>query len=91
MSKRKCIKGLVTGMAAAMLFCGGNFTNAEASTEMGSENAFPVKIGGNENLAEPAGTGIQYVWHYKKENGKTYRRLYDATHGKWVTDWILCP
>lgn len=38
MSKRKCIKGLVTGMAVAMLFCGSGFTNAEASTELVSDS-----------------------------------------------------
>ena len=31
-----------------------------------------------------------YEWRFKTENGKTYRRLWDATNKKWVTDWILC-
>ena len=90
MSKQKCMKGLVTGMAAAMLVCGSNFANAEASAEMISDNILSIAADGIENPAEPAGTGIRYVWYYKKENGKSYRRLYDATNGKWVTDWILC-
>ena len=30
------------------------------------------------------------VWHYKKQNGKKYRRLYDTSNKKWLTDWILC-
>ena len=30
------------------------------------------------------------VWYYKEENGKKYRRLYNATSGEWLTDWILC-
>lgn len=29
------------------------------------------------------------VWKYKKENGKLYRRLYDLTEKRWVTDWIF--
>lgn len=32
----------------------------------------------------------KYVWYYKEENGKKYRRLYDETDGVWITDWILC-
>lgn len=89
MSKQKCMKGLVTGMAIAMLVCGSSFANAEAGAEMISDNSISIAVGGSENPAAPAST--QYTWYYKKENGKTYRRLYDATHGKWVTDWILCP
>ncbi len=30
------------------------------------------------------------TWVYKEENGKRYRRLYDATNKEWLTDWILC-
>ena len=29
-------------------------------------------------------------WYYKTINGKLYRRLYDATNEKWLTDWIPC-
>lgn len=29
-------------------------------------------------------------WRYKVINGKLYKRLYDATHEKWLTDWIPC-
>lgn len=29
-------------------------------------------------------------WYYKTINGKLYKRLYDATHEKWLTDWIPC-
>lgn len=32
----------------------------------------------------------QYVWTFKEENGKLYRRLYDAVNKVWLTDWILC-
>lgn len=27
-------------------------------------------------------------WHYKIENGKLYKRLYDTTEHRWLTDWI---
>lgn len=29
-------------------------------------------------------------WRYKVINGKLYRRLYDTTHEKWLTDWLPC-
>lgn len=28
-------------------------------------------------------------WIYKKMNGRLYRRLYDYTNEKWLSDWIL--
>lgn len=49
---------------------------------------------GNIAMSIEAGTAdtraTQYQWYYKEVNGKTYRRLYDSTNQKWVTDWILC-
>lgn len=33
---------------------------------------------------------VKLVWYYKIENGKTYKRLYDASNQVWLTDWILC-
>ncbi|EOT41956.1 hypothetical protein [Enterococcus columbae] len=32
---------------------------------------------------------VHYTWRYKFENGKQYKRKYDATHQKYVGDWIL--
>lgn len=29
-------------------------------------------------------------WYYKTINGKLYKRLYDGTNKKWLTDWIPC-
>ena len=29
-------------------------------------------------------------WRYKVINGQLYKRLYDTTHEKWLTDWIKC-
>ena len=29
-------------------------------------------------------------WRYKVINRKLYKRLYDTTHEKWLTDWIPC-
>lgn len=27
-------------------------------------------------------------WHYKVEDGKIYRRLYNASTASWVGDWV---
>lgn len=29
------------------------------------------------------------VWKIKMVNGKVYKRLWDVTNRKWLTDWIL--
>ena len=29
------------------------------------------------------------IWVYKTVNGKKYKRLYDTSTKKWLTDWIL--
>ena len=29
------------------------------------------------------------IWEYKTVNGKKYKRLYDTSTKKWLTDWIL--
>ena len=29
------------------------------------------------------------VWRYKVENGHFWKRLYNASTGRWETDWIL--
>ncbi len=29
-------------------------------------------------------------WRYKMIDGKLYKRLYDTTNKKWLTDWIPC-
>ena len=29
-------------------------------------------------------------WRYKMIDGKLYKRLYDTTNEKWLTDWIPC-
>ena len=51
-------------------------------------SAQDVKAYEVENEVMPRGT--QYIWCYKTENGKTYRRLWDTQRKKWLTDWILC-
>lgn len=28
-------------------------------------------------------------WIYKKFNGKLYKRLWNASKGEWLTDWIV--
>lgn len=30
-------------------------------------------------------------WRYKNEDGRLYRRQYDYTNQKWISEWELCP
>lgn len=39
----------------------------------------------NFNFVRAADT----VWKIKMINGKVYKRLWDETNQKWLTDWIL--
>ena len=85
MSKRKWLQGLV--VCCVMMVAGGNWEVMAARNENSAymtENSFVTVEGQKESRA------AQLVWYYKQENGKKYRRLYDATNQKWLTDWILC-
>lgn len=42
-----------------------------------------------DNTAEPQADRL--VWYFIEVNGVYYRRLYNASNGYWVTDWIRCP
>lgn len=46
-------------------------------------NVFPQII-----LEENTARGEQYIWVYGTRNGVQYKRLYDTSTGKWVSDWI---
>ena len=81
---KKMIKKGTIFAIVLMMSCGGYVKSAEASI-----------IDSYSNWSIVAGDGADTrsattVWYYKVENGKKYRRLYDATNGKWLTDWILC-
>lgn len=30
-------------------------------------------------------------WRFKLENGKRYKRKYNASKGVWIGDWIIIP
>ena len=42
----------------------------------------------NESIITPRANVTE--WHYKVIDGKLYKRLYDTTAKKWLTDWIPC-
>lgn len=43
----------------------------------------------DEGVAEPQADRL--VWYVIEVAGVYYRRLYNASNGYWVTDWIRCP
>lgn len=40
----------------------------------------------SSNSIEPRSDILE--WVFKTFNGKQYRRLWNATQGRWVTDWL---
>ena len=62
-----------------------------ALAEFGTVQAFACTGNGCAEIKGDYSTlNVKYEWRFMTENGKTYRRLWDATNKKWVTDWILC-
>ena len=51
-----------------------------------TDSTAPVETEETENESRTT----EFVWFYKEENGKIYRRLYCSSTCEWVTDWILC-
>lgn len=86
MNKKRMMQGMVVG--CLMMVVGGcwNATTIKAE-EISYTNQ--EQIIDSEEEGEK-GRAAQLVWYYKEENGKGYRRLWDATNQKWLTDWILC-
>lgn len=78
MNKKKMLIGCCIGLLALNILMPID-ASAQESEVYGMTGA---------NVITPRAT--QYEWRYKIENGKKYRRLWDATNEKWLTDWILC-
>ena len=49
--------------------------------------ALPVEAAVVEDTVAPCSDSIQ--WHYKIENNKLYKRLFNHTACIWLTDWIF--
>lgn len=86
MNKKRMIQGMVVGCLMMVAGCSWNATTVRAE-EIDYTNQGQIITSGEESEKERA---AQTVWYFKEENGKKYRRLYDATNQKWLTDWILC-
>lgn len=58
--------------------------------------SLPVCALASESASIVAETQVEpradiYEWLYKIEDGKLYRRLYNATKQEWAGEWELCP
>lgn len=84
MIKRKLVKGAALLMLVAPI-CLGNLAGGLVASAAECQPVVETAEETNGSARE-----AQIVWVVKKENGKKYRRLYDATNEKWLTDWILC-
>lgn len=88
MSKKRIVRGFVGSMAVMAVFGFFSASNVYADNISFESTNLPVaysSVGGqNETMSS------KLVWYFKEENGKKYKRLYDATHQVWLTDWIPC-
>lgn len=85
MNKERMIQGMV-GCRLRAMDGSGNTTTVKG------EKTVPTNQDQNITAEEESRDGkiAQTVWHDKEVDGKKYRRLYDETSQKWITDWILC-
>ena len=88
MRKNKFIPKFFIGMMIVSVL-GFSNTSMLYADELLNDKKGMIEIETNVNN-EVGSKSTQYVWYYKEENGKSYRRLFDATNEVWVTDWILC-
>lgn len=88
MSKRGMIQGMAVAMLASTLLTGGCTKLVYADCLVANEDAAVLAV--SETNSQDNSRSAQLVWVVKEENGKKYRRLYDATNEVWLTDWILC-
>ena len=86
MSKKRMMQGMVVG-CLMMVAVGGWSTTTVKAEESAYTDQGQIITSREESEKERA---AQTVWYFKEENGKKYRRLWDATNQKWLTDWILC-
>lgn len=77
MIKKSILRGLIVTALTVTVFSSGLVVPTNAAV-------YEVE------LTEADTRASSLVWYYKTVNGKTYRRLYDETYQKWLTDWILC-
>ncbi len=81
MSKKKLWVGAaLTALTLVLPYSGG--------AQLEHFQAAEAVIAGESGTIVPMRDDL--VWYYKTENGKKYRRLYNKTTKKWLTDWILC-
>ncbi len=64
-------------------------TDVKASTVTKDNISQTANINSTGNIVSPCADATE--WYYTVINGKTYRRLYNRTKGKWIGDWELCP
>ncbi len=81
--KRNWKAKALVGMAALTLV--GGLQMASVSAPAVAAQA-AVK---EDEVSEPQADRL--IWCVREVDGKRYRRLYNASNGYWVTDWILCP
>lgn len=83
--KKKIVLFMVTVLSACILDLYSIDTPAATMTNADSGYATETL---NEDTITPRAADTE--WYYKTIDGKLYKRLYDKTNKKWLTDWIPC-
>lgn len=76
-------------MKKLLIICLSCFTLVSTftlSTFAQSSQTIGTSISGKTNVIEPRSDILE--WVYKTINGKKYKRLWNATQGRWITDWL---
>lgn len=79
-------KGICTFAACFALFGTAFFGMSDTAAAAEAVNPADILISSEEIGVSPRDS--QFVWKYKEENGKLYRRLYDTSTGIYLTDWL---
>lgn len=81
MMKKSLVLSLVV-LIGAHIFC-ANEVVAQDTSSYSSNQHIMLESG------KTARTEIK-EWRYKIVNGVLYKRLFNATTGQWIGDWIRC-
>ncbi len=88
MIRKKIVHGIVLVISILTMTCVENVQTVEASMEMVLESTSDMLYCNPNGQFNTLASDL--VWIIKNINGERYRRLYDTSSGKWLTDWILC-
>ena len=90
MSKKGWIQRIAVVILAVSTVYGVVMTKEMVRMKMAKQKGAHMVVF-QDREKRPSRTGTtRYVWYIKSENGVKYKRLYDTTYKKWITDKKWC-